>query len=41
MDQGVLSILEGSEHPVAVHLELSAIWLGQLSERLAIPGLGP
>ena len=37
----VLGVLEGSEHPVAVHLELSTVRLGQLSERLAVPGSRP
>ena len=36
--EGVLGILEGSEHPVAVHLQLAAVRFGQLSERLAVPG---
>ena len=39
--QGVLGILEGSEHPVAVHLELSAVRLGQLPERVAVAGPRP
>ena len=39
--QGVLGVLEGSEHPVAVHLQLSAVRLGQLPERLAVPGPRP
>ena len=34
--QGVLGVLEGSEHPVAVHLELPTVRLGQLSERVAV-----
>ena len=39
--EGVLGVLEGSEHPVAVHLQLSAVRLGQLSERIAVPGPSP
>jgi Stage II sporulation protein E (SpoIIE) len=39
--QDVLGVLQGSEHPVAVHLWLSTVWLGQLSERLAVPRPGP
>ena len=39
--QGVLGVLEGSEHPVAVHLQLPAVRLGQLSERVAVPGPRP
>jgi hypothetical protein len=35
---GLLSILEGSEHPVAVLLKLPAVPLGQLSERVRVPG---
>ena len=31
---GVLGVLEGSEHPVAVHLELAAVRFGQLPERV-------
>jgi hypothetical protein len=38
---GVLGVLEGSEHPIAVHLELSAVRLDQLSERVAVPGPRP
>src|SRR5262249_54625263 len=38
---GVLGVLEGSEHPVAVHLQLPPMRLGQLPERLAIPGPRP
>jgi len=39
--EGVLGVLEGSEHPVAEDLQLSAVRLGQLSERLAVPGTRP
>ena len=39
--QGVLGVLEGAEHPVAVHLQLPAVRLGQLPERLAVPGPRP
>jgi hypothetical protein len=39
--QGVLGVLEGSEHPVAVHLELSQVRLGHLPERVAVPGPRP
>jgi hypothetical protein len=39
--QGVLGVLKGSQHPVAVHLQLAAVWLGQLSKRLAVPGPRP
>jgi hypothetical protein len=30
--EGVLGILEGSEHPVAVHLQFPPVRLGQLGE---------
>jgi hypothetical protein len=36
--QGVLGVGEGPEHPVAVHLQLPVVRLGQLPERLAVPG---
>ena len=39
--EGVLGVLEGTEHPVAVHLELPAVRLGQLPERVAVPGPRP
>ena len=39
--QGVLGVLEGAEHPVAVHLQLPAVRLGQLAERVAVPGPRP
>ncbi len=39
--EGVLGVLDRSEHPVAVHLELSTVRLGQLSERGAVPGPRP
>jgi hypothetical protein len=39
--QGVLGVLEGSEHPVAVHLQFSAVRFGQLLERLTVPGARP
>ena len=32
---------ERSEHPVAVHLQLPAVRLGQLPERVAVPGPRP
>ena len=38
---GVLGILQGPEHSIAVHLELAAVRLGQLPERLAVAGLRP
>ena len=38
---GVLGVGEGSEHPVAVHLQLPPVRPGQLPERLAIPGPRP
>src|SRR5208282_2939908 len=37
----VLGIGEGSEHPVAVHLQLPAVRLGHLPERVAVPGPRP
>src|SRR5215469_6066795 len=39
--EGVLGVLEGPQHPVAVHLQLPAVRLGQLPERVAIPGPRP
>ena len=39
--EGVLGVLQGTEHPVAVHLQLSTVRLGQLAERLAVPGPCP
>ena len=39
--QGVLGVLQGAQHPVAVHLELAAVRLGQLAERVAVPGPRP
>src|SRR6266545_2020430 len=39
--EGVLGVLEGSEHPVTVHLELPTVRLGQRPERLAVPGPRP
>jgi hypothetical protein len=39
--EGVLGVLEGSEHPVAVHLQLSKVRLGQLPERVTVPGPRP
>ena len=38
---GVLGVGEGSEHPVAVHLQLPPVRVGQLPERLAVPGPRP
>src|SRR5256885_610645 len=38
---GVLGVGEGSEHPVAVLLQLPPVRPGQLPERLAIPGPRP
>src|SRR5262249_9387465 len=38
---GVLGVLEGSEHPVAMHLQLAAVLIGQLAERVAVSGLSP
>src|SRR5207244_9793614 len=38
---GVLGILKGSKHPVAMQLELAAVRLGQLPERVAVPGPRP
>src|SRR5262249_36228171 len=35
--EGLLSILEGAKHPVAVQLELSAVRLDQLAEYIAVP----
>ena len=39
--QGVLGVLERAEHPVAVHLQLSTVGLGQLAERVAVAGPRP
>ena len=39
--QRVLGVLQGPEHPVAMHLQLPPVRLGQLPERLAIPGPRP
>jgi len=38
---GVLGVGEGSEHPVAVHLQFPLVRPGQLLERLAISGPCP
>ena len=38
---GVLGVGEGSEHPVAVHLQLPPVRPGQLPERLAVSGPCP
>ena len=38
---GVLGVLQGAEHPVAVHLQLPPVRLGQLTERVAVPGPRP
>jgi hypothetical protein len=37
----VLGVGQRSEHPVAVHLQLPPVGLGQLPERLAVPGPRP
>jgi hypothetical protein len=34
-------VLERSEHPVTVHLELAAVRLGQLSERVTVAAARP
>ena len=39
--QRVLGVLERAEHPVAVHLQLPAVRLGQRAERLAVAGPRP
>src|SRR5262249_21629937 len=39
--QDVLGVLQGSQHPVAMDVKLSTVRLGQLSERLSVPGPGP
>ena len=39
--QGVLGVLQGPEHPVAVHLQLPAVRLGQLTKCVAVPGPCP
>jgi hypothetical protein len=39
--EGVLGVLEGSEHPVAVHLQLPAVRLGQRSERVTARHMMP
>jgi hypothetical protein len=39
--QGFLGILEGSEHPVAMHLQLSPVWLDQFPESVTISGSRP
>ena len=39
--QGVLGVLQGSEHPVAVRLQLSAVRFGQLAECVAVSGPRP
>jgi hypothetical protein len=39
--EGVLGVLQGSEHAVAVHLKLSTVRLDQLSERVPIAGPCP
>src|SRR5262249_928836 len=39
--QRVLGVGKGSEHPVAVHKQLPAVGLGQLPERVAVPGPRP
>ena len=36
--QRVLGVLERAEHPVAVHLQLAAMGLGDFAERLTIAG---
>jgi hypothetical protein len=37
----VLGVLQGPEHPVAVDPELSKVRLGQLPERVPVPGPRP
>src|SRR5437763_1438584 len=39
--QRVLGVLERAEHPVAVHLQLTAVRLGQRLERVVVPGPRP
>ena len=39
--QGVLGVLEGPEHPVAVHVKLSTVRLGHLPERVTVPDPRP
>jgi hypothetical protein len=39
--QDVLGVLQGTEHPIAVHPQFSPVRLGQLSKRFAIAGSGP
>ena len=39
--EGVLGILETSQHPVAMHVKLTAVGLGQLLERDGVPGPCP
>ena len=39
--RALFGVLEGSEHPVAVHVELSAVRIGQLTECIAVPDQRP
>jgi hypothetical protein len=39
--QSVLGVLQRPEHPVAVHPQLTPVRLGQLPERVAVPGARP
>jgi hypothetical protein len=39
--EGVLGILERAEHPVAVHVQLSAERFGQRAERVAVSAARP
>ena len=39
--QGILGVGEGSEHPVAVHLQFPLVRLGQFPERIPVPGPRP
>jgi len=38
---GVLGVLDGAEHPVAVHQQLPPVRLGQLAERVTVADPGP
>ena len=37
----VLGVLERTEHPVAVHLQLTTVRFDQLGERVTVPRLRP
>ncbi len=39
--QSIFGVLKRSEHAVTVHLQLSSVGLGQLSERVSVPGSRP